>query len=284
MTQSQRGGQGEVEGKGQTGRPLERMTVAVTGSSTGIGRSIALAMANAGAKVILHGRLMSKELDATHSEIVSAGGTSFPIACDFAESQSMKGFVDRCWDCTGEIHSWVNCAGADILTGPPAGASFLEKLELLWKVDVLSTLLLSRLVGPRMVRFAGKQAGLFSILNIGWDQALHGMEGDNGELFSTTKGAVMAASQSLAQTFAPQVRVNCLAPGWIRTEWGETASDTWQHRARKQSLMNRWGTPDDVAAAAVWLACPAASFISGQIIQLNGGFRRWHSGQGQAEE
>jgi 3-oxoacyl-[acyl-carrier protein] reductase len=105
------------------------------------------------------------------------------------------------------------------------------------------------------------------------------MEGDNGELFSTTKGAVMAASQSLAQTFAPQVRVNCLAPGWIRTEWGETASDTWQKRARKQSLMDRWGTPEDIGTAAVWLASPASSFVSAQIIQVNGGFRRWHSGK-----
>lgn len=258
---------------------LSGMTVAVTGSSTGIGRSIALSMAAAGAKVILHGRLMSKELEATHTEISGQGGTSFPIACDFAEPQSMKGFVDRCWGCTGVIHSWINCAGADILTGPPAGSGFVEKLEMLWKIDVLSTLLLSRLVGPKMVRAAGKMAGAFSITNIGWDQAQHGMEGDNGELFSTTKGAVMAASQSLAQTFAPHVRVNCLAPGWIRTEWGETASDVWQHRARKQSLMDRWGTPEDIGAAAVWLASPASSFVSGQIIQVNGGFRRWHSGK-----
>jgi 3-oxoacyl-[acyl-carrier protein] reductase len=254
---------------------LKGLTVAVTGSSTGIGRAVALAMAAAGAKVILHGRLMSKELDATHSEIIAAGGTSFPIACDFAEAQSMKGFVDRCWACTGLIHSWVNYAGADILTGSPASFSFLEKLEALWRVDVLSTLLLSRLNGPRMSRVAGRQAGHFSITNIGWDQALHGMEGDSGELFSTTKGAIMAASLSLAQTFSPTVRVNCLAPGWIRTEWGETASESWQFRARSQSLMNRWGTPEDVAAAAVWLASPSASFISGQIIQVNGGFRRW---------
>ena len=143
----------------------------------------------------------------------------------------------------------------------------------------MSTLLLSRLVGPKMVRAAGQRAGEFSIINIGWDQALHGMEGDNGELFSTTKGAVMAASQSLAQTFAPQVRVNCLAPGWIRTEWGEKASETWQKRARKQSLMDRWGTPEDIGAAAVWLASPASSFVSAQVIQINGGFRRWHSGK-----
>jgi 3-oxoacyl-[acyl-carrier protein] reductase len=258
---------------------LVGMTVAVTGSSTGIGRSIALSMAAAGAKVILHGRLMSKELDATYTEITASGGTSFPIACDFSEPQSMKGFVDRCWASTGVIHTWVNCAGADILTGPPAGSNFVEKLEMLWRVDVMSTLLLSRLVGPKMVRAAGQRAGEFSIINIGWDQALHGMEGDNGELFSTTKGAVMAASQSLAQTFAPQVRVNCLAPGWIRTEWGETASETWQKRARKQSLMDRWGTPEDIGAAAVWLASPASSFVSAQVIQINGGFRRWHSGK-----
>ncbi len=109
------------------------------------------------------------------------------------------------------------------------------------------------------------------ILNMGWDQAETGMAGDSGELFAAVKGAVMAATRSLAKSLAPHVRVNCLAPGWIRTEWGRNASAEWQERARRESLLGRWGEPEDVARVACFLASPAAAFINGQIIHINGG-------------
>jgi 3-oxoacyl-[acyl-carrier protein] reductase len=66
--------------------------------------------------------------------------------------------------------------------------------------------------------------------------------------------------------------VNCLAPGWIKTQWGEQASEHWQQRAMRESLLGRWGTPDDVARAARFLVSPAATFINGQIVPVNGGF------------
>ena len=81
----------------------------------------------------------------------------------------------------------------------------------------------------------------------------------------------MAATRSLAKSFAPHVRVNCIAPGWIRTEWGEQASDEWQQRAKHESLLNRWGEAEDIARLACFLASPAASFVNGQIINVNGG-------------
>ncbi len=117
-----------------------------------------------------------------------------------------------------------------------------------------------------------KDRGSGVILNIGWDRALHGMEGDSGELFAATKGAVMAFTASLAKSLAPQVRVNCLAPGWIKTKWGEKAPDYWHQRAVGESLLRRWGTPEDVARVARFLASPAAAFVTGQVIPVNGGY------------
>ena len=103
------------------------------------------------------------------------------------------------------------------------------------------------------------------------------MEGEPGELFGPTKGAIMAFTKSLAATLAPKVRVNCLAPGWIQTKWGDETSQYWNDRAKAESLMNRWGSADDVAAAALFLASPAAAFQTAQILQVNGGFRHQHS-------
>lgn len=161
----------------------------------------------------------------------------------------------------------MNNAGADILTGRAAQGTFEEKLDALWKVDVLAAARLSRLVGSRM-----KAAGSGSIVLVGWDGADRGMAGDAGELFALTKGAVMAFGRSLAQSLAPEVRVNCVAPGWIRTAWGEQASEAWQIRARRESLLARWGNPEDVARAVCFLVSPDAAFVNGQTLALNGGF------------
>ena len=157
------------------------------------------------------------------------------------------------------------------------------KLEYLWKTDVASTLLLSRNVGKRLIeqsRVEDQESTSRtrikpSIITIGWDQAWQGMAGESGELFSTTKGAIMAMTKSLAHSLAPFVRVNCIAPGWIQTKWGESATPYWDNRAKSESLMNRWGKPEDVAKAALFLCSDQSDFISGQIIPVNGGFRNW---------
>lgn len=84
----------------------------------------------------------------------------------------------------------------------------------------------------------------------------------------------MAFTRSLARSLAPAVRVNCVAPGWIRTAWGAQASDYWQQRATRESLLERWGEPADVAHAVRYLASPAASFVTGHILPVNGGLRQ----------
>jgi NAD(P)-dependent dehydrogenase (short-subunit alcohol dehydrogenase family) len=116
-----------------------------------------------------------------------------------------------------------------------------------------------------------KAAGGGVILNLGWDQAETGMNTDSGQLFGASKGAVMCFTRSLSVALAPEVRVNCLAPGWIRTAWGEQAPEAWQHRAEGEAVLGRWGAPEDIAAAARFLASPAAAFITGQTMRINGG-------------
>jgi 3-oxoacyl-[acyl-carrier protein] reductase len=246
---------------------LSGKSAVITGSSSGIGRAIALELAGVGAECVIHAGSSRSAAEETAAAIRSAGGIARVAMCDLTERARLPEFVEQFWN-VRPVDIWVNNAGADVLT-PPAGKwSFEQKLDRLWQVDVVGTVLLSRLVGARM-----KQRGAGVIVNVGWDQAESGMAGDSGELFSATKGAIMAFSRSLAQSLAPQVRVNCVAPGWIKTEWGESASQYWHDRARRESLMDRWGTPEDVARVVRFLVSDAASFISGQIVPVNGGFR-----------
>jgi 3-oxoacyl-[acyl-carrier protein] reductase len=192
---------------------------------------------------------------------------------NLSDAEACRRLVEEAWSCWGGLDIWINNAGADTLTGEAASWSFERKLQELLAVDVAATMLLSRAVGQRM-RDAAKGGGTGVspvIINMGWDQAESGMEGDSGELFAATKGAIMAFSRSLALSLAPTVRVNCLAPGWIRTAWGEGASRSWQERVLRETPLGRWGRGEDVAAVARWLVSPAAAFISGQIIRVNGG-------------
>ncbi len=238
----------------------------VTGSSGDIGRAIALELAAAGADCLIHGRANREGAEATAAEVRRGGRQAELLLADLAETDQQDDFAARAWAWRGHVDIWINNAGVDTLTGAAAEWSFEQKLTALLQVDVLATVRLSRAVGTRM-----KQRGSGTIINIGWDQSETGMAGDSGELFAATKGAVAAFTRSLAQSVAPEVRVNCIAPGWIKTAWGRQASDAWQERAVGESLLGRWGTPEDVARMARFLVSPAAAFINGQVIAVNGG-------------
>ncbi|HWG42597.1 MAG TPA: 2-amino-4-hydroxy-6-hydroxymethyldihydropteridine diphosphokinase [Gemmataceae bacterium] len=248
------------------GRELMGRRALVTGSTSGIGRAIALELASAGADVIVHGRRSLSAAEETAAQVRRAGVRGAALLADLSDENACRHLVEQAWPCWQGIDIWINNAGADTLTGEAARWSFERKLRELLAVDVTATMILSRAAGRRMRDGAGG-----TIVNMGWDQAETGMEGDSGELFAASKGAIMAFSKSLALSLAPSVRVNCLAPGWIRTAWGEDASDTWQERVRRETPLRRWGRPEDVASVARWLVSPAAEFLTGQIIRINGG-------------
>ena len=237
----------------------------VLGSTSGIGRAVALALGEAGADVIVHGRSWAAAEEV--ADVIRERGTrSASLIADLADRDAGDRLVEEAWSLWEGLDAWLHIAGADTLTGEAASLPFDAKLDLLWTVDVAATIRLCRAVGQRM-----KDEGHGVIVTMGWDQAESGMEGDSGELFSATKGAIMAFTRSLALSLAPSVRVNALAPGWIMTEWGQGASESWHQRVVRETPLARWGTPDDVAQVACFLVSPAAGFLTGQIVRVNGG-------------
>ncbi len=260
---------------------LSSQVVVVTGSSSGIGRATAIAFAKQGANVLVHGRSNFAGAEETCEGVRRLQNARFkPIAppktlihmCDLSNPEESATLVEQAFGWFGHVDAWVHCAGADVITEGMRELSFGEKLERLWRVDVEGMIRLSRLVAARMLA-QPKRPYLPGMIHIGWDQASHGVEGDSGEYFCAVKGAIAAFSKSFAKTLAPRIRVNCIAPGWTRTEWGEKVDETWAARAIGESQLNRWGTPEDIAGAIVALSSPECQFIHGQVIPVNGGWK-----------
>jgi 3-oxoacyl-[acyl-carrier protein] reductase len=244
---------------------LEGLRAVVTGSSSGIGRAIAMEFAAAGADIVVH---CNRSMDAAQevaADIRSMGRMASVIQADIRCS-SFAELVDSAWRCFKTVDIWVNNAGVDLLTGDGPNLDYAAKLAELLNGDVRSSILLSRMVGERM-----SDSGSGNILNLGWDQADRGMDGESGELFAAAKNSIMGFTRSLAVSLAPSVRVNCIAPGWIRTAWGANASDVWQERVLNETPIGRWGTPEDIAKLARFLASPDAAYMTGQVINCNGG-------------
>jgi 3-oxoacyl-[acyl-carrier protein] reductase len=229
-------------------------------------------LARAGADVVLHCRRSVGAAERVAAEVRKVGVRAAVLSADLADERAAGEFAAAAWNAFGGVDVWVNNAGVDLLTGPDAQLGYDEKLNRLLEVDIAATVRLSREIGRRMQEAGGGGGGGGGvILNVGWDQADRGMAGDSGELFAAAKNAVMGFSRSLAVSLAPLVRVNCIAPGWIRTAWGEQASETWQQRVIRETPLGRWGTPEDVARLARFLASADAAYVTGQVINVNGG-------------
>jgi len=247
----------------QTGElPLAGLRTVVTGASSGIGRAIAVAFAAAGARV---GIGFCRSSDAAEALAGELGPGHALLQGDLGTLDGCTKIVRDAFGALEHIDVWVNNAGADVLTGEARSWPDERKLEVLVDVDLKATIRCSRLVAARM-----RPGG--SILNIGWDHAtVDGMAGDNPELFAAVKGGVLGFSKSFARSVAPDVRVNVLCPGWVETAYGAGVDRAFYASVAAGTPLGRWGRPEDIAGAAVWLASPAAAFVTGQAVNVNGG-------------
>lgn len=245
---------------------LAGLRAVVTGSSSGIGEAIAKRFAREGAKVIVHYHRRHGSATKLVESIRKDGGEAAALAANLSDAEAINPLVERCWETWGGIDIWVNNAGADILTEGAAEADE-QRLRKLLEVDLLGTIRCSWSCGEKM-----RAQGGGVLLNMSWDLVLSGMAGRNPELFSATKGGVLSFSKSLALSLAPEVRVNILAPGWIETAFAKgVMSAEYRRSIERQTPMRRLGKPEDVAAAAAWLASSDAAFITGQTVKINGG-------------
>jgi 3-oxoacyl-[acyl-carrier protein] reductase len=245
---------------------LDHKIVLVTGASSGIGRAIALRCARAGADLAITYRKNQSGADATAKEIRALGRRAEVLRVDISREQEIESLVRELNKAFDRVDVWINNAGADILTGKAERLSRLQKLDLVLSVDLRGTMLASWAAADLM-----RQHGGGAIINMAWDHITLGMKGENPGLYSAAKGGIASFSKSLARDVAPDIRVNILAPGFIETAFGEGANPKFRQQVIELTPLGRWGTPDDVAAAAVFLASDDAGFLTGQMIAVNGG-------------
>ncbi len=241
--------------------------VLVTGASSGIGRAIALAAAQAGADVALTYRSNESGARAVAVAIESLGRRTAVLQLDLAQAEQVAAVGPRALAALGRLDAWINNAGADILTGPTGELSRTEKLDLLLAVDLRGTVLASWHAAELLAE--QPQGGV--IVNVSWDHVLTGMQGINPQMYSAVKGGILSFSKSLARSVAPRVRVNVVAPGWIETAFGEGLDEKTYAAVAASTPLQRWGTPEDVAGSVIFLASPAARFLTGQTILVGGG-------------
>jgi 3-oxoacyl-[acyl-carrier protein] reductase len=242
---------------------LDGLRAVITGASSGIGAAIAETFGDAGATVLVTHRDSEAEAAAVAERI----GGALVAQADLRTRDACEALVAHARDQLGGLDVWVNNAGADVLTGEAADWDWERKLDVLLAVDLKGTVACSYAAGAVM----GEQPSGGTILNMSWDHVTEGMAGHDPELFSAVKGGVLAFSKSLARSLAPQVRVNVLCPGWIETAFARQADRGFHRSVEESTPLARWGRPEDVAAAALWLASPEASFITGQAVNINGG-------------
>jgi 3-oxoacyl-[acyl-carrier protein] reductase len=246
---------------------LAGLHAVVTGASSGIGRAIAETFAAAGAVVLLTHRDSPEGAREVADAIAADGGRALVRQADLATRGACERLVAEAREALGRVDVWVNNAGADVLTGEPAAWEWERKLDTLLAVDLKGTIACSYAAGEVM---RGQDRG-GTIINMSWDQVATGMAGENPQLFAAVKGGVLAFSKSLARALAPDVRVNVLCPGWIETAFGEHADREFHRSVAQATPLGRWGRPQDVAGAALYLASPEAAFVTGQAINVNGG-------------
>jgi 7-alpha-hydroxysteroid dehydrogenase len=234
----------------------------VTGAGRGIGRAIALAFAEMGADVVCAART-EKEIDATTAAARAHGVRALAVRCDVTDAAQLQALAATAVDTFGRIDLLVNNAGGF----PPM--SFLDtdlpSWEWCMRFNLTSAFLLTRECMPHMLAHDGG-----AILNI--SSAAGRIIRSGFVAYGTAKAALSFMTRQLAAEFAPRVRVNALAVGAVHTSaLAPFLTDELRARMEAMTPMRRLGTVEDVALAALWLCSPAGSWVTGKVVEVDGG-------------
>ena len=242
---------------------LEGKVAVVTGASGGIGRAIALAFGKAGASVAVHYNGNEAKAAAVKAEIEEAGGKAEIFRCNVADFDACSDFIKSVVKTFGKIDILVNNAGIT-RDGLVMGMSE-EDFDAVIDTNLKGSFNCIRFAIRQMMR---KKYG--RIINI---TSVSGVAGNAGQAnYSASKAGLIGLTKSVAKELASRnITANAIAPGFVKTEMTDVLSDEVKEAAMKQIPLGRFAEPEDIANAAVFLASDMASYITGQVLLVDGG-------------
>jgi 2-dehydro-3-deoxy-D-gluconate 5-dehydrogenase len=237
----------------------------VTGASTGLGAAIAIALAEAGAQVACHGNTRSPE--STCEQIKNAGGVAHAISGDLSQPETPKKLVEQTLERFGRIDILINNAGT--IRRAPAAEYSDEDWSTVIEVNLSSVFRLSKLAGRHMIERGngGKIVNIASLLSF--------QGGITVPAYAASKGGVAQLTKALANEWAKhRINVNAIAPGYMRTTNTAAlqADETRNRQILERIPAGRWGEPEDLAGAAVFLSSSASNYINGHVLVVDGGW------------
>lgn len=243
---------------------LSGRTALVSGASRGIGRAVALGLAQAGADVV--GLARSEDaLGELRVEVEKLGREFLALPTDVADVDRIAASVERAWDWRGELSVLVNAAGVIIRNDPPGVTT--EEFDAVFDTNVRGTFFLTQAVGERML--AGDGGSVVTVASLAGEVVTGA-----AVTYQASKAALIQMTRALAVRWAPKVRVNAVGPGYIRTSLNSAWLDVEENRryVLERTPLGRVGVPEDVVGAVVFLSSPAAAYITAEHIRIDGGW------------
>ena len=238
----------------------------VTGAATGMGRAIAIAYAREGAKVVVNYSRSEKEANETLAEVRAISPASILFKADVSKADEVQAMVDRTVGEFGRVDVLVNNAGyTEFIAFNDVDKLTEEVWDRTFAVNLKGPWLCAKAVAPIM-----RRQGSGAIMSTA---SVAGLKPQGSSIaYAASKAALIMLTQTLAVALAPQVRVNCIAPGTVLTRWHKDMSPEGLERRLRNTPLERTGTPEDIAQVAVYLAC-GSDYVTGQTIAVDGGKR-----------
>jgi len=250
---------------------LDGRTAIVTGGGRGLGRYMAEALADAGAKVVLCSR-KKEACDEVRDEIKGRGGEAVSLACDVSDPESVESVVEAAESEFGGVDILVNNSGAT--WGAPPEEMPLDRFDQVVNVNLRGTFVMAQAVGRRMIE-RGTRGSIINIASVA------GISGGRPPYMQTvgynsTKGAVISMTRDLATSWAQHgINVNAIAPGWFPTRMSGPLIERFEDEMLRDIPLHRFGSPEELKGVTVFLASDAASYMTGQTVTVDGGATAW---------
>jgi len=244
---------------------LKNKVAIVTGSSRGIGKVTALLFAKEGAKVVIN-YLLSEEKETllVVDEIKKMGSEAIAVKCDVSEESQVKKMIKQTLDEFGKIDILVNNAG--VVFDVP----FFERTVEQWKrtldVNLLGTFLCSKYASEQMLKNNGGK-----IINVSSTNGINSFSPEAMD-YDASKAGIIILTRDLAKELAPKIQVNSIAPGWVDTEMNKDLPQNFVKEEMEKIYLKRFAKPEEIAKSILFLASDDASYITGSILKVDGGY------------